>query len=100
MPDSVKSKLDNEWEIKNSDHLINMALQQKTIFRYFEWYRGNFQQKLNKELKINQLVKRTVLDTQPITVQYELTEHGDTLQTIISNLTDWGIVHRKRIVGK
>lgn len=29
-----------------------------------------------KELEINQLVKRTVLDTQPITVQYELTEHG------------------------
>ena len=53
-----------------------------------------------KELEINQLVKRTVLDTQPITVQYELTEHGDTLQIIISNLTDWGIVHRKKIVGK
>src|ERR1700712_579320 len=53
-----------------------------------------------KELEINQLIKRTVLNTQPITVQYELTEHGDTLQTIISNLTDWGIVHRKKIIGK
>jgi len=53
-----------------------------------------------KELEINQLIKRTVLDTQPITVQYELTEHGNTLQTIISNLTEWGIVHRKQIVGK
>jgi DNA-binding HxlR family transcriptional regulator len=53
-----------------------------------------------KELEINQLVKRTILDTQPITVQYELTEHGNTLQTIITNLTDWGIVHRKKIVGK
>jgi DNA-binding HxlR family transcriptional regulator len=53
-----------------------------------------------KELEINKLVKRTVLDTQPITVQYELTEHGNTLQTIINNLADWGIVHRKKIVGK
>lgn len=53
-----------------------------------------------KELEINRLVKRTVLDTHPVTVQYELTEHGNTLQTIISNLTDWGIVHRKEIVGK
>jgi DNA-binding HxlR family transcriptional regulator len=52
-----------------------------------------------KELEINQLIKRSVLDTQPISVQYELTEHGNTLQTIISNLTDWGIVHRKKIVG-
>ncbi len=51
-----------------------------------------------KELEINRLIKRTVLNTQPIMVQYELTEHGDTLQTIITNLTDWGIVHRKKIV--
>ena len=53
-----------------------------------------------KELEINQLVKRTVLDTRPITVQYELTEHGNTLQTIITELQDWGTVHRKKIVGK
>jgi len=53
-----------------------------------------------KELEINQLVKRTVLATQPITVEYELTEHGNTLQTIISELSDWGIVHRNKIVGK
>jgi DNA-binding HxlR family transcriptional regulator len=53
-----------------------------------------------KELELNELVKRTVLETQPITVQYELTEHGDTLQTIISELSDWGIVHRKKIIGK
>ncbi|GGH32483.1 winged helix-turn-helix transcriptional regulator [Dyadobacter endophyticus] len=52
-----------------------------------------------KELEINQLVKRTVLDTQPVTVQYELTEHGLTLKTIINNLTDWGMEHRKKIIG-
>jgi DNA-binding HxlR family transcriptional regulator len=53
-----------------------------------------------KELEINQLVKRTVLDTQPVTVQYELTEHGLTLKTIINNLTDWGMEHRKKIIGE
>jgi len=53
-----------------------------------------------KELEINRLVTRTVLDTQPITVQYQLTEHGLTLITIIDNLTKWGIEHRKVIIGK
>lgn len=53
-----------------------------------------------KELEINKLINRTVLDTQPITVQYELTEHGKTLQTIIQNLTEWGIAHRKKIISK
>lgn len=52
-----------------------------------------------KELEINQLVKRTVLDTHPVTVEYELTEHGLTLKTIINNLTDWGTEHRKKIIG-
>ena len=53
-----------------------------------------------KELEINQLIKRIVLDTQPVTVQYQLTEHGKTLQTIINNLTDWGKAHRKKIIGQ
>lgn len=53
-----------------------------------------------KELEINKLVERTVLDTHPVTIQYALTKHGRTLQTIISNLTDWGIEHRKEITGK
>jgi DNA-binding HxlR family transcriptional regulator len=53
-----------------------------------------------KELEFNKLIKRTVLDTQPITVQYELTAHGKTLQTIINNLTEWGIRHREEIIGK
>lgn len=52
-----------------------------------------------KELEINKLIKRSVLETQPITVQYTLTDHGKTLQTIINNLTDWGIEHRKKIIG-
>ncbi len=53
-----------------------------------------------KELEVNKIINRTVLETQPITVQYELTEHGKTLQTIINNLSEWGQSHRKEIIGK
>ncbi|KRD06328.1 HxlR family transcriptional regulator [Flavobacterium sp. Root901] len=51
-----------------------------------------------KELETNKLIIRTVLNTQPITVQYELTEHGLSLKTLIQNLTEWGIQHRKKII--
>jgi DNA-binding HxlR family transcriptional regulator len=51
-----------------------------------------------KELEMNKLITRTVLDTQPISVQYQLTEYGKTLKTIINDLTDWGIKHRKVII--
>lgn len=53
-----------------------------------------------KELELNKLIRRTVLDTQPVTVHYQLTKHGLSLQTIINELTDWGIKHRKVIIGK
>jgi len=77
-----------------------LLLQRKDIFDILNDMEGFSNRMLSKELEINQLVKRTVLEIQPITVQYELMEHGNTLQTIISNLTEWGIVHRKKIVGK
>ena len=53
-----------------------------------------------KELELNKLIKRTVMDTQPVTVLYELTKHGLSLKTIIEELTDWGIRHRKEITGR
>jgi DNA-binding HxlR family transcriptional regulator len=53
-----------------------------------------------KELEINKIITRTVLDTQPITVSYELSEYGLKLQSVIDNLTEWGIEHRKVITGK
>jgi DNA-binding HxlR family transcriptional regulator len=53
-----------------------------------------------KELEANKLIKRTVLDTQPVTVKYQLTEYGLTLKTIINNLSTWGMEHRKVITGK
>ena len=52
-----------------------------------------------KELEINKLIKRTVLETQPISVQYQLTEYGMTLKTIINDLAEWGIKHRQVIIA-
>lgn len=53
-----------------------------------------------KDLEINQLVKRTVYDTKPVTVEYTLTDYGQTLDKVIDELRNWGTKHRKRIIGK
>jgi DNA-binding HxlR family transcriptional regulator len=53
-----------------------------------------------KDLEINQLVKRTVYDTFPATVEYSITEHGKSLEKLIDELRNWGLVHRKKIIGK
>ena len=53
-----------------------------------------------KELEVNELVLRTVRNTTPVTVEYELTEYGKTLDNVIEELRDWGTKHRKRIIKK
>ena len=53
-----------------------------------------------KDLEANLLLKRTVMETRPVTVQYELTEHGRTLERIINEMRIWGRSHRKVVMGK
>ncbi|WP_037326632.1 winged helix-turn-helix transcriptional regulator [Runella zeae] len=52
-----------------------------------------------RELEINQMVKRTVYDTVPVTVEYELTPYGHSLRNVLNEMRAWGIQHRKRIMG-
>lgn len=52
-----------------------------------------------KELEINGLITRTVVDTQPVTVEYAITEYGATLKDLTSVMSDWGLKHRERIIN-
>lgn len=50
-----------------------------------------------KDLEANGLVKRTVLDTMPVTVMYEITPYGRTLEAVLKDLRVWGVKHRERV---
>jgi len=53
-----------------------------------------------QELEANELIKRTVYDTKPVTVEYEITAYGMTIQPIIQEMAMWGATHRKKIMRK
>lgn len=53
-----------------------------------------------KELEVNELISRTVYDTQPVSVEYKLTAYGQTLKPLIGELYKWGEKHRKRIIAR
>jgi DNA-binding HxlR family transcriptional regulator len=53
-----------------------------------------------KDLELNQLIERKIYDTFPPTVEYTITEHGQSLKKLISELKNWGMIHRKKITGK
>jgi DNA-binding HxlR family transcriptional regulator len=48
-----------------------------------------------KELEQSGLVLRTVYDTIPASVEYELTPHGHTIQPLVNELYKWGLTHRE-----
>ncbi len=51
-----------------------------------------------KDLEINKLIDRKIVKSKPITVEYSITEHGRSLDNLISELMNWGLNHRKEII--
>lgn len=81
--------------------LISILRQGKRRFRELSREAGITPRILSKELhemEMNGLVTRTVCDTRPITVEYELTPYSETLNEVICALESWGQNHRKRIM--
>ena len=52
-----------------------------------------------KDLEINGLVSRTVYNTTPVTVEYALTDYGQTLDPLLSEIMRWGENHRDKIMS-
>ncbi len=53
-----------------------------------------------KDLEMNRLINRKVMDTKPITVEYSITEYGKTLSPVIGALAKWGVDYRQSMYGK
>ncbi len=53
-----------------------------------------------KDLELNGIVTRTVYDTLPVTVEYELTPSARSLGDVLDKMVEWGLRHRKAALAK
>jgi DNA-binding HxlR family transcriptional regulator len=53
-----------------------------------------------KDLEAHKLIKRTVYDDYPVSIEYSVTEYCQTLKKVMKALHLWGVNHRKKIIGK
>lgn len=53
-----------------------------------------------QDLEINRLIRRTVQNTKPVTVEYEITDFGKTLAPVIDEIAKWGIAYRNALYNK
>lgn len=68
------------------------------VLRHVDGIGAKMLSKELQDLESHQLVKRTVMETKPITVEYEMTSYGRSLETVISSIASWGQQHRKTIM--
>lgn len=88
--------LSGKWKIQIVGVLLlNDKRRFMDLLREVEGIGAKMLSKELQELEQNQLVTRTVLNTKPVTVEYELTKHGKTLKTVIREIATWGGAHRK-----
>ncbi|WP_430401714.1 winged helix-turn-helix transcriptional regulator [Fluviicola sp.] len=90
--------LGGKWKISIVAALCFHPKRYSDILRDVNGISGKMLSRELKEMEVNKLVKRTVLDTQPVTVQYALTAYGQKLKPMIDTLALWGLEHRQMIV--
>ena len=92
--------LNGKWKIAIIGSLTFGEKRFKELQRDVDGITAKMLSKELKDLETNKLVKRTVFDTKPVTVEYRLTEHGKSLEKVIQELVNWGIRHREEIFDK
>lgn len=93
--------LSGKWKLTILLHLHHNGKSRFTdLQNYCEGISPKVLSKELQELEINQLLTRTINNTRPITVSYELTEHAIQIEPVISALTNFGMIHRAKIIGQ
>jgi len=95
----VMDLLNGKWKISIIACLCYEKMRYSDLLREVRGISGKMLSRDLKELEMNQLITRTVLNTQPVTVEYEITEYGSTLKKLTTTIAEWGMEHRKRIMG-
>jgi DNA-binding HxlR family transcriptional regulator len=53
-----------------------------------------------KALETNRIISRTLYDSMPVIVEYNLTDLGKTISPLLEELLKWGIFFRNEIIKK
>lgn len=92
--------LSGKWKLPIIGSLIHGEKRFNELDKEIEAITPRMLSKELKDLEMNGIVKRTVYDTLPVSVYYELTNAGKTLDKVIYPMIAWGMQHRKNTMKK
>jgi DNA-binding HxlR family transcriptional regulator len=99
MRDSLEI-LGGKWKLMLLRYLSNRLEEKNTFKKIQREIEGISAKMLTKELKdleVNLLISRSVINTKPVTVEYSITCYGLKVVPLTENLVQWGLDHRAKI---
>jgi DNA-binding HxlR family transcriptional regulator len=96
----VMDVLGGKWKISIVTCLCYNPRRYSELLKLVDGISGKVLSRELKDLEMNKLITRTVKNTQPISVEYAITDYGNTFKELIQIIAEWGIRHRKKIIGK
>jgi len=92
--------LNGKWKLPIVLSLVNAPKRFNEIMKEVEGISPKILAQELKHLEQNELVVRNVYNTTPVSIVYEASQYSETLKDILTNLSDWGAAHKKKIMGK
>ena len=89
--------ISGKWKIKILEKLINKPIRFGKLKKDLNTITSQMLSKQLKEMVNDTLVKRKVVKSNPITVEYSLTQFGNSSLPIIRSLVKWGSINKRKM---
>ncbi|HVW62131.1 MAG TPA: helix-turn-helix domain-containing protein [Puia sp.] len=86
-----------KWKLPIINSMCNGNKRFREIARSIPGISARMLSRELKEMEANGLIRRTVYDDMPVTVEYTVTDYCRSFGDIILEMIRWGKTHRKRI---
>lgn len=92
--------LSGKWKVSIIACLCFHPMRYSQLLKDIHGISGKMLSRELKELEANGLITRTVTTASPIAVEYSITEYGHSLKQLTQTIAEWGLNHRRRIIGE
>lgn len=91
--------LNGKWKMSIIACLCYKPMRYSELLKEVKGISGKMLSRELKDLEINELIDRQVLNTAPVAVEYQITDYGKSLKQLTNTIADWGFIHRQRIIS-
>jgi len=91
--------LNGKWKMSIIACLCYKPMRYSELLKEVNGISGKMLSRELKDLEMNELIERHVMNTAPVAVEYQITNYGKSLKNLTDTIADWGIIHRKRIIA-